>query len=83
MLLLHAAQQLEPIDPGEARNTYLDALTAALFAAQLAAKGNAREIAKLALRAPRPGGARRAVDDLLDGLALTIIQGPAAGIPVL
>ena len=83
MLLLHAAQRLEPIDPGEARNTYLDALTAALFASQLAAKGNAREIAKLALRAPRPRGARRAVDDLLDGLALMIIQGPAAGIPVL
>ena len=82
-LLLGAAQRLEPIDPSEARNTYLDAITAALFASQLAGKGNAREVAKLALAAPRPAGARRAVDDLLDGLALMITKGPTAGTPVL
>src|SRR3989440_7272186 len=82
-LLLRAAQRLEPIDPGEARNTYLDAITAALFASQLAGQSNAREVAMLALAAPRPAGARRAVDDLLDGLALMITKGPTAGTPVL
>lgn len=83
MLLLQAAQRLEPINPSEARDTYLEALTAALFASQLAGKGNAREIAELALAAPRLAGTRRAVDDLLDGLALMITQGPTAGTPVL
>jgi DNA-binding CsgD family transcriptional regulator len=82
-LLVRAAHRLEPIDPGEARNTYLDAITAALFAGRLAGKSNAREIARLALAAPRPAGPGRAVDDLLDGLALMITQGPVAGTPVL
>jgi len=82
-LLVRAAQRLEPIDPSQARDTYLDALTAALFASQLAGKSNAREIAKLALAAPRPAGTPRAVDDLLDGVALMITEGPAAGTPVL
>ena len=82
-LLLRAARRLEPIDRGEARNTYLDAITAAAFASQLAGESNAREVATLALAAPRPVGARRAVDDLLDGLALMITRGPTAGTPVL
>jgi hypothetical protein len=83
MLLLQAAQRLEPIDPIEARDTYLDALTAALFAGQLAGKSNARAIAKLALAARRSARTRRPVDDLLDGLALMITEGPTAGTPVL
>jgi DNA-binding CsgD family transcriptional regulator len=82
-LLLRAAQRLEPIDASQARDTYLDALTAALFASQLAGKSNARAIAEVALAAPRPAGTPRAVDDLLDGLALMITGGPAAGTPVL
>src|SRR5438477_588290 len=49
----------------------------------LAGKGNAREIAKLGLAAPPPVATRRAVDDLLDGLALMITKGPTAGTPVL
>jgi DNA-binding NarL/FixJ family response regulator len=82
-LLLQAAQRLEPIDPSEARETYLDALTAALFASQQAGPSSARAIAKLARAAPRPPRARRAVDDLLDSLALMILEGPTTGIPVL
>jgi DNA-binding CsgD family transcriptional regulator len=82
-LLLQAAQRLEPIDAGQARDTYLDAITAALFAGRLAKESNAREIAKLALAAPRPAGPLRAVDDLLDGLALHFTRGPTAGTPVL
>jgi len=83
MLLLQAAQRLEPIDPSEARDTYLEAITAAVFAGRLAKENNAREVAKLALAAPRPAGTPRAVDDLLDGLALLITKGPTAGTPVL
>jgi len=36
MLLLQAARRLEPLDPSEARDTYLDAIKPALFASQLA-----------------------------------------------
>jgi DNA-binding CsgD family transcriptional regulator len=83
MLLLQAAQRLELIDPSEARDTYLDAITAALFAGRLAKNSNAREIAEFALAAPPAAGTRRAVDDLLDGLALLLTKGPTAGTPVL
>src|SRR5258706_225696 len=38
-LLLKAAKRLEPIDAGLARDTYLDALNAALFAGRLASPG--------------------------------------------
>ena len=38
-LLLKAARRLEPIDVGLARGTYLDALTAAMFAGRLASPG--------------------------------------------
>jgi len=81
-LLLRAAQRLEPIDVTQARDTYLDALTAALFAGRLATETNVHDVAKLALAAPRPERTTRVVDDLLDGLALLITEGPAAGTPV-
>jgi len=83
ILLLRAAQRLQGIDAGQARDTYLDALTATLFAGRLAKETNAREVAKLALAAPRPERIARAVDDLLDGLALLITKGATAGTPVL
>ena len=83
ILLLRAAQRLEPIDPGEARTTYLDALTAALFASQLAGKATLVRSRSSRWPAPRPAGTQRAVDDLLDGLALMITKGPTAGTPVL
>jgi DNA-binding CsgD family transcriptional regulator len=83
ILLLRAAQRLQRIDASQARDTYLDALTAALFAGRFAKETNAREVAKLALAAPRPERIERAVDDLLDGLALLITKGPTTGTPVL
>lgn len=82
-LLLQAAQRLEPIDASQARDTYLDAITAALFAGRLAKETNVREVAKLALAAPRPERTARAVDDLLDGLALLITKGATTGTPIL
>jgi DNA-binding CsgD family transcriptional regulator len=80
-LLLRAARRLEPLDAPLARETYLDALTAAMFSARLG--GNTRQVAEAALAAPRTPNRPRAPDLLLDGLALLITDGHAAGTPIL
>jgi DNA-binding CsgD family transcriptional regulator len=82
-LLLDAARQLEHHDVRRARETYLDAVTAAVFAGRLAGEVSAREVAKAALAGPRPPGPPRASDLLLDGLALLIAEGPAIGTGVM
>jgi DNA-binding CsgD family transcriptional regulator len=79
-LLLAAAQRLEPLDVGLAREIYLDALTAALFAGRLG--GDARRVAAAACEAPTSPSPPRAADLLLDGLALLIAKGPASGTPI-
>jgi len=83
-LLLTAARQFEPLDPRQAREIYLEALFAALFAGRLAADGGGvRDVAaaaRAAAPAPQPAGAP---DLLLDGLALTITDGYPAGAPIL
>jgi DNA-binding CsgD family transcriptional regulator len=81
-LLLKAAQQLERLDPRLARETYLDALAAAMFAARLT-PGGVREVARAALAAPPAPPPARAADLLLDGLALLLGEGYAAGVPVI
>jgi len=81
-LLLKAARKLEPLDPRLARETYLDALAAAIFAARLAVGGGLREVAEAARAAPRPQPAR-GPDLLLDGLVRLICAGHTAGVPVL
>ena len=82
-LLLKAATSLELLDVRLARQTYLEALYAALFAGRLALGGGAREVAEAARAAPAPPGAARASDLLLDGLALVITEGYPAGVPML
>jgi DNA-binding CsgD family transcriptional regulator len=82
-LLLKAAREFEPLDPRLARETYLDALAAAIFAGRLALGGGAREVAEAARAAPPPPGPARASDLLLDGVALLICEGYGAGAPVL
>ena len=52
-LLLRAAKTLEPLDPRLARETYLDAWSAALFAGRLASAGSLLEVSRAA--GPRPG----------------------------
>ena len=79
-LLLAAARRLEALDVQLARETYLDALTAALYTGRLAGAVDTRVVAEAALGAP-PAPAPRPVDLLLDGLATLIAQGPAAGTP--
>jgi DNA-binding CsgD family transcriptional regulator len=73
-LLLAAAKQLEPLDPELARETYLDAWGAALFAGSLATGGNLVEVSQAAKQialARAPGTA----DLLLDGLATLSTDG--------
>jgi DNA-binding CsgD family transcriptional regulator len=81
-LLLKAARQFEPLDSRLARETYLDALAAALFAGRLALGGGIREVAEAA-RVAAPPGTARGPDLLLDGLALLVTEGYPAGAPVL
>ena len=56
-LLLEAAKRLEPLDAGLARETYLEALGAAIFAGRLGGRCGLREVAQAARLAPRPGAA--------------------------
>jgi DNA-binding CsgD family transcriptional regulator len=80
-LLLAAAKRLEPLDATLARETYLDAFSAALFAGRLARGGGVREVAEAVLAADWGDSARRsplACDLLLDGLAILTTQGYAA-----
>jgi DNA-binding CsgD family transcriptional regulator/tetratricopeptide (TPR) repeat protein len=80
-LLLSAAKQLEALDAGLARETYLEAFTAALFVGRLSPAVG--DVAKAARTAPPPPGPARALDLLLDGLALLVTEGYAAGTPAL
>jgi DNA-binding CsgD family transcriptional regulator len=80
-LLLSAAKKLETLDVGLARETYLEAFTAALFVGRLSPAVG--EVARAARMAPAPPAPARAPDLLLDGLALLVTQGYAAGTPAL
>jgi DNA-binding CsgD family transcriptional regulator len=85
-LLLEAAKRLEPLDGALARETYLDAFAAALFADRLTRGVGAREIAEAVLAAQWGEGSRRsprAFDLLLEGLAVVTVDGYAAGAPTL
>jgi DNA-binding CsgD family transcriptional regulator len=82
-LLLNAARRLERFDPKMARDTYLEAVAAAIFASRLAVGASLHEVAEAACRAPAPQQPPRAADLLLDGLATYITRGPAEGMPTL
>jgi DNA-binding CsgD family transcriptional regulator len=83
LLLLKAAQRLERLDARRARETYLDALTAAISAGRKAGDANADTVARAAIEfrpLPEP---RRASELLLYGLALLVTDGYTSGTPVL
>ncbi|MCW3043807.1 MAG: ATP-dependent transcriptional regulator, MalT-like, LuxR family [Actinobacteria bacterium] len=82
-LLLKAAKRLELLDVGLARETYLEALSAALYASRFVAGGSLREAAEAARAAPAASPPPSAPDLLLDGLALLIMEGYAAAAPTL
>jgi DNA-binding CsgD family transcriptional regulator len=82
-LLLRAARRLEPLDADLARDTHLEALWAAIWAGDLGSPGGVMAAAEAA-RAARPGPEpTRAVDVLLEAIALRLAQGYAAAAPQL
>ena len=84
LLLLDAARRLNTLDPALARETYLDALSAAMFAGRLAGRrGSVLEIAKAARIAPVPTHAPRVSDLLLDALATLFSESYDAAVPIL
>ncbi len=82
-LLLKAARRLEPLDPALARQTYLDAWYAAMFAGRFAGAGDLHEVSRAARSAPPPAAAPSPSDLLLDGLAVMVIEGRAQAAPLL
>jgi DNA-binding CsgD family transcriptional regulator len=76
--LLSAARRFEPFDAGLARETYLEALLAAMWDGGLDSPGGVRGVAEAARAAPSGPDPPRAVDVLLDAFALRFTQGYAA-----
>jgi DNA-binding CsgD family transcriptional regulator len=82
-LLLKAAKAFEPVDPSLARATYLEALSAGLFAGRLARGVGLVEVSEAALAGPSPPQPPRPPDLLLHGLAIRFTGGYAAAAPIL
>jgi len=82
-LLLNAAAHLERLDVELARETYLDAWGAALFAGRFASRGDLLEVSRAARNAVRHQGPLRPSDLLLDGLTMLITEGCPASTPLL
>jgi len=82
-LLLGAARDLTPLDAPLARETHLEALVAALWAGDLDHPGGVRAAAKAARTAPAGPEPPRAVDVVLDGLAIRLTEGYEAAAPLL
>ena len=82
-LLLRAGRRLEPLDIGLARETYLEAFTAAVIVGRLSRGADAVEVATAALAAPARSTPLRAPDLLLDGLALLATDGRTEATPIL
>ena len=80
LLLLDAAKRLDRLDCGLARETYLEALGAAIFAGRLGGHSGVREAAEAARAAPPGPEPPRLIDLLLDGLATRFTEGYVAGV---
>lgn len=74
-LLLGAARQLDPHDPAQARVTYLEAMSAAIWASGPGAPGI---LAAAAAATPPPAPSDSPADILLQALALRFTRGHAA-----
>jgi DNA-binding CsgD family transcriptional regulator len=82
-LLLAAARELETVDPALARATYLDALSAAVFAGRLAHGDDVVTVSNAALAGPAMPPTPRPSELLLHGLAVRFTEGYAAGAPLI
>jgi DNA-binding CsgD family transcriptional regulator len=81
-LLVAAADRLRPLEADAARETYLEAWGAALFAGELATAGGLYEASLAATRLPAADRPRTA-DLLLDGLATLVVKGRPVAAPLL
>jgi DNA-binding CsgD family transcriptional regulator/tetratricopeptide (TPR) repeat protein len=81
-LLLRAAQKLEPLDLVAARDTYLEAFSAAMFVGRLAGDVDVKDVARAA-RAAAPSQRPSKGDMLLDGRAVLFTDGYRASLPLL
>jgi DNA-binding CsgD family transcriptional regulator len=81
--LLDAARRLEALDPALARETYLEALGAAMYAGRVNADSGVLKVAEAARAAPAAPQPPRSIDPVLDGLARRCTEGPGAGVPPL
>jgi DNA-binding CsgD family transcriptional regulator len=92
-MLLDAARAFEGLDDGLARETYLEAFGAAMFAGRLGGRHGLREVAEAARAAPPGPQPARPSDLLLDGMATRhlervageqwVSEGSRAGVPTL
>jgi len=82
-LLLKAARRLEQHSIDLARDTYLSAWIAAMFAGYLAGAGDLAEVSRAARTLPPPAGRPRPSDVLLDGLTRLVADGAATAAPTL
>ncbi|MFG1817606.1 AAA family ATPase [Kribbella sp. NPDC049174] len=80
-LLLEAARRLEPLDLEVARDTYLDAIMAAMFAGVLAPGSPQTEVARAARAAAQPEKPRKH-DLLLETYAVSFTDGYPAAVPL-
>jgi DNA-binding CsgD family transcriptional regulator/tetratricopeptide (TPR) repeat protein len=78
--LLRAARRLETLDDDAARETYLESISAAMYAGRLGDPRVLTEAAHAGLDAVvRMPEVTRPIDELLHGMACRIIDGPGAG----
>jgi DNA-binding CsgD family transcriptional regulator len=83
-MLLEAAARLADLDPALARETYLEAISAAMFVGRLAGPGaGPRDIADAAKSAPAPARTPVGHDYLLDGLVTLYTDGYESAAPIL
>jgi len=82
-LLLSAARLLEPLNAALARETYLEALTMAMYVGDAFLPGGVRKAAGAVRSAPPAPDPPRPVDVALDAFALLLTEGYAAAAPAL
>ncbi|MGY2703025.1 MULTISPECIES: ATP-binding protein [unclassified Nocardioides] len=82
-LLLEAAAQFTAAGSPLARETYLEAISANVFAGVVHGPSGARAAAVAARASGAPPSASHAADLLLDGVATLLAEGPETGVPAL
>jgi DNA-binding CsgD family transcriptional regulator len=82
-LLLGAARRFEPLSVELARETHLEAVRAAMWAADLTHPGDLRDVAEAARASPPGPEPPRGIDVRLDALAVRLTDGFTAAVPLM